>query len=160
MSDIKNIATSWIMNWFFGFNQTPTNEDSLIYMKAVLCCAKGDGVLSPEEKNWAIGFCASWRVADWAIEELKKYEADEPIEEVIARSPQVSIAQRDILLSAIWVCAADKEYHQEEKAKIRKMAAILGVKEDIVEQLEQLQQEESSLRQQRLKLLYPDKSPY
>ncbi|MDZ8025628.1 MAG: TerB family tellurite resistance protein [Nostoc sp. SerVER01] len=160
MSDIKKIGTSWIMNWFFGFNQTPTNEDSLTYIKAVLCCAKGDGILSPEEKDWALGFCASWGVADWVIEELKTYEADEDIEEVIARSPQVSMAQRDILLSAIWVCAADGESHEKEKTKIRQMASILGVKEEIVEQLEQLQQEESALRQKRLKLLYPQKSPY
>ncbi|MEH2207788.1 MAG: TerB family tellurite resistance protein [Nostoc sp.] len=111
-------------------------------------------------KDWAIGFCASWGVEDQVIEELKTYEANEPIEELIARSPQVSIAQRDILLSAIWVSAADGEYHEKEKAKIRQMAAILGVAEEIVEQLEQLYKEESALRQKRLKLLYPEKSPY
>jgi tellurite resistance protein len=70
------------------------------------------------------------------------------------------MAQRDIILSAIWVCAADGECHEQEKAKIRKMASILGVTEDIVEQLEQLQQEEYALRQKRINLLYPDKSPY
>ncbi|MGF1938491.1 MAG: TerB family tellurite resistance protein [Nostoc sp. ChiQUE02] len=160
MSDIKKLGASWIMNWFFGFNQTPTNEDSSIYMKSVLTCAKADGVLSPEEKDWALGFCASWGVADWVIEELKTYEADEVLEEVIARSPQVSMAQRDILLSAIWVSAADGEYHEKEKAKIRKMATILGIKEEIVDQLEQLHKEESALRQKRLNLLYPEKSPY
>ncbi|KAF3884894.1 MULTISPECIES: TerB family tellurite resistance protein [Nostocales] len=160
MSDIKKIGSSWIMNWFFGFNQTPTNEDSNIYMKSVLCCAKADGVLSPEEKDWALGFCASWGVEDWVIEELKAYEANEDIEDVIARSPQVSMAQRDILLTAIWACAADGESHEKEKAKIRQMASILGVTEDVVEQLEQLQKEESVLRQKRLKLLYPQKSPY
>lgn len=160
MSDIQKLGSSWILNWFFGFNQIPTNEDSCIYTKAVLCCAKGDGILSPEEKDWALGFCASWGVADWVIEELTTYEADEPIEEVIARSPQVSMAQRDIILSAIWVCAANKEYQDKEKAKIRYMASILGVSEEIVEQLEQLQQEESALRQKRLNLLYPKESPY
>jgi hypothetical protein len=160
MSDIKKLGQSWIFNWFFGFNQIPTNEDSCIYMKSVLCCAKGDEVLSSEEKNWAIGFCASWGVEDWVIDELKAYEADEPLEEVIARSPQVSMAQRDILLSAIWACAANKEYHEKEKAKIRHMASILGVTEEMVEQLEQLQQEESALRQKRMQLLYPEKSPY
>ncbi|MBD2303745.1 TerB family tellurite resistance protein [Nostoc sp. FACHB-190] len=160
MSDIKKIGSSWIMNWFFGFSQTPTNEDSNIYMKAVLCCAKADGILSPEEKEWALGFCASWGVEDWVIEDLQNYEADESIEEVIARSPQVSMAQRDIILSAIWVSAAGGEYHEQEKAKIRKMANILGVAEEVVEKLEQLYQEESALRQKRLKLLYPQESPY
>lgn len=160
MSDIKKLASSWIMNWFFGFNQIPTNEDSNIYMKAVLCCAKGDGILSSEEKNWALGFCASWGVEDWVIEDLINYEADENLEEVIVRSPQVSMAQRDILLSAIWVSAINKEYNAQEKVKVRKMASILGVSEEIVEQLEQLQQEESALRQKRLHLLYPEESPY
>ena len=94
------------------------------------------------------------------IEELKTYEGDEAIEEVIARSPQVSMAQRDMLLTTIWVCAADGKYHEQEKAKIRQMASILGVKEEIVEQLEQLQQEESALQQKRIKLLYPQNSPY
>ena len=107
MSDTKKLAQSWIFNWFFGFNQVPTNEDSLIYMQSVLCCAKADGVLSPKERDWAIGFCASWGVADWVIEELKAYQADEDLQEVIARSPQVSMAQRDLLLTAIRACAAD-----------------------------------------------------
>jgi tellurite resistance protein len=160
MSDIRKLGSSWTFNWFFGFNQIPTDEDCCIYMKAVLCCAKGDGALSPEEKDWAIGFCASWGVADWVIEELQKYEANEDLQEVVARSPQVSIAQRDILLTAIRACAADGDYHQEEKAKVREMASILGVSEEIVEQLEQLQQEEFALRRKRINLLYPEISPY
>lgn len=160
MSSIKNIGQSWTFNWFFGFQEIPTDEDCCIYMKSVLCCAKGDGILSQEEKNWAIGFCASWGVADWVIEELQAYEADEDLKEVIARSPQVSIAQRDLLLTAIRACAADKDYHEDEKAKIRQMASLIGVEEEIVEQLEQLQQEEAALRNKRIKLLYPEKSPY
>jgi hypothetical protein len=160
MSDTKKLGQSWIFNWFFGFQNIPTDEDCCIYMKSVLCCAKGDGIMAPEEKDWAIGFCASWGVADWVIEELKTYEADENLEEVIARSPQVSIAQRDLLLTAIRACAADGEFHEEEKAKIRQMASIIGVSEEIVEQLEQLQKEEAALRQKRINLLYPERSPY
>ncbi|MEC4816318.1 MAG: hypothetical protein SAK29_24080 [Scytonema sp. PMC 1069.18] len=124
MSDIKKLGQSWIFNWFFGFSQIPTDEDCCIYMKSVLCCAKGDGVLSSEEKDWAIGFCASWGVADWVIEELKAYEADENIEDVIARSPQVSIAQRDLLLTTIRACAADGKIHEKEMEKIQTMASI------------------------------------
>ncbi|MBD2777745.1 TerB family tellurite resistance protein [Iningainema tapete] len=160
MSNIKKLGQSWIFNWFFGFNEVPTDEDCCIYMKSVLCCAKGDGTLSPEEKNWVIGFCASWGVADWVIEELKTYEANEPLEEVIARSPQVSIAQRDLLLTAIRACAADGEFHEQEKAKIRQMASIIKVPEETVEQLEQLHKEELALNQKRINLLYPEKSPY
>jgi hypothetical protein len=160
MSDIKKLGQAWIFNWFFGFSQIPTDEDCCIYMKSVLCCAKGDGTLSSEEKNWAIGFCAAWGVADWVIEELKAYEADENLEDVIARSPQVSIAQRDLLLTTIRACAADGKIHEQEKEKILKMASIIGVQEEIVEQLEQLHQEELALRQKRVKLLYPEKSPY
>ncbi|GAX36355.1 TerB family tellurite resistance protein [Nodularia sp. NIES-3585] len=160
MSDIRKLASSWTFNWFFGFNQIPTDEDCSIYMKSVLCCAKADGVISPEERDWAVGFCASWGVADWVIEELKTYEADEDLEEVIARSPQVSMAQRDLLLTAIRVCAADGEFHEDEKTKIKQMASIIGVKEEIVEQLEQLQKEEFALRQKRINLLYPENSPY
>lgn len=160
MSDIRKLGSSWTFSWFFGFTQIPTDEDCCIYMKSVLCCAKGDGVLTQAEKDWAIGFCASWGVAEWVIEELQKYEANEALEEVVARSPQVSIAQRDLLLTAIRACAADGEYHQAEKAKVRQMASILGVSEEIVEQLEQLQQEEAALRRKRINLLYPEKSPY
>ncbi|BAY73771.1 hypothetical protein NIES25_01790 [Nostoc linckia NIES-25] len=160
MSDIRKLGQSWVFNWFFGFSDIPTDEDCSIYLKSVLIAAKGDGVLAKEEKDWAIGFAASWGIADWVIEELKAYEADEDIQEVIARSPQVSIAQRDLLLTAIRASAADGELHEQEKQKIRQMASIIGVKEEIVEQLEQLHQEELALRQKRVKLLYPEKSPY
>ncbi|WP_280524480.1 TerB family tellurite resistance protein [Nostoc commune] len=70
------------------------------------------------------------------------------------------MAQRDLLLTAIRACAADGELHEQEKAKIRQMASIIGVSEETVEQLEQLQKEESALRQKRINLLYPEKSPY
>ena len=40
MSDIKKLASSWIMNWFFGFNQIPTDEDCCIYMKPVYVALK------------------------------------------------------------------------------------------------------------------------
>ncbi|MDF2388166.1 TerB family tellurite resistance protein [Nostoc ellipsosporum NOK] len=160
MSDIRKLGQSWIFSWFFGFTNIPTDEDCCIYMKSVLCCAKGDGVLSQAEKDWAVGFCASWGVADWVIEELKAYEADEDIKEVIARSPQVSIAQRDLLLTAIRACTADGEIHEKEKAKLKEMASIIGVEEEIVDQLEQLHKEELALRQKRIQLLYPEKSPY
>jgi tellurite resistance protein len=129
-------------------------------MKSVLCCAKADGLISQEERDWALEFCASWGVADWVIEELKTYEADEDLAEVIARSSQVSIAQRDLLLTAIRVCVADGELHEKEKAKIQQMASMIGVKEEIIEQLEQLQKEEFALREKRINLLYPEKIPY
>lgn len=63
-------------------------------------------------------------------------------------------------MTAIQVCAADGEYHAHEKAKIRQMVSILGIEEEIVEQLEQLQKKESLLRHKLINLLYPLKSLY
>lgn len=160
MSDIKKLGQSWLFNWFFGFQNIPTDEDCCIYMKSVLCCAKGDGIIAPEERDWLLGFFAALGVADWVIEEIRAYDGDEDLVEVIAHSPQVSIAQRDLLLTAIRTCAADGELHEQEKAQIRKMASIIGIPEEIVEQLEQLQKEELALREKRINLLYPERSPY
>ncbi len=82
MSANKKLGQKWIFNWFIGFNEIPTSEDSLTYMKSVLFCAKADGVLSAEEREWVLGFCASWGVEDWVIEELKTYEAKVNPEEI------------------------------------------------------------------------------
>ena len=40
------------------------------------------------------------------------------LEEVIARSPQVSVAQRYLLLIANSACAADGEFHEQEKSSL------------------------------------------
>ncbi|MGB3512897.1 MAG: hypothetical protein WBA93_27525 [Microcoleaceae cyanobacterium] len=45
MSDIEQDGKLWMMNQLYGFKAIPLDEDYETFIKAVLICAKGDGVL-------------------------------------------------------------------------------------------------------------------
>ncbi|MEQ9550621.1 MAG: hypothetical protein RIM23_13510 [Coleofasciculus sp. G3-WIS-01] len=70
------------------------------------------------------------------------------------------MVQRDVVYQAIKASAADGELNEPELDKISQMAELLGVTSEVVEQLVELHKEEEQLRQKRIKLLYPNGTPY
>ncbi|MEQ9669091.1 hypothetical protein [Coleofasciculus sp. G2-EDA-02] len=61
---------------------------------------------------------------------------------------------------AIQACSADKEYHAEEQAKVRKMAKYLGIEEDVVNQIEEICISEAKMREKRIAVMFPEGIPY
>jgi hypothetical protein len=68
--------------------------------------------------------------------------------------------QNDIVYQAIKASAADGDYSPQEHEKICEMAKLLGVTSEVVEQLVELHKEEERLREKRIKLIFPNGSPY
>ncbi len=131
IEEVYKIVGLWFFQDTFGWHlsELPPNETYEALTKAMLICAKGDGVLAPEERDWIIGFSAVRGMQPTLIEEMKKYEATEDIEEVISRTPQAIKAKRAAIYYAIKACSADAEYHKNEQAYVRKMAGLIGVSE-------------------------------
>jgi tellurite resistance protein len=128
-------------------------------MKAVLICANGDGTLAPEERDWAVGHSAAFGALDSLVDELKSYKADEDIEQIISATPESNACRRFLVYDAIRACSADGEYSDRERAMVIRMAAKLGLSEDLVRQIEEVCLEEARLREKRLKLVYPEGPP-
>ena len=156
---IDQDAKLWVLNHFYGTKTAPPDEDYQVLTKVILICAKGDGVLEPEERNWIVGRSAVFRHSGYEL--AKTYQADEDLLEVLANAPTINKhGRRMILHVAIQACAADGEYHEEERTAVHKIAKIFGVEEDVVNQIEEICLEEAKLREKRISLLFPEGNPY
>ena len=159
MSNIEQDGALWMLKDMYGFQNLPPDGDYKAFIKAVLICAKGDGVLASEERNWVVGRAAAYRNTGYEI--AKTYEANEDLLDVLGKAPTLDKgARRMILYVAIQACAADGEYHAEEKAEVQKLAKYIGVEEDVLAQIEQQCVEELKMREQRIAILFPDGVPY
>ena len=155
----KNVGLLWLLKDKYTFREAAGSEDYDSYLKSILICANGDGTLAPEERDWVVGFASAYSASDSLVEELKSYKADEDIEKVIGDDPEASGSRRYLVYDAIMACSADGEYSDQERVTVTKMAAKLGISQDIVEQIEKICIEEIKLREKRLKLMYPEGSP-
>ncbi|MEQ9369901.1 MAG: TerB family tellurite resistance protein [Coleofasciculus chthonoplastes F3-SA18-01] len=125
-------------------------------------CAKGDGTLAPAERDRQISYFSALGTPESVIKELEVYEANDELADLLANSSEriKNLVQRDVVYQAIKASAADGELSEAEQNKISQMAELLGVASEVVEQLVELHKEEEQLRQKRIKLLYPNGTPY
>ncbi|NER33755.1 MAG: hypothetical protein F6J93_06815 [Oscillatoria sp. SIO1A7] len=159
MSDMEQDGALWMLKDVYGFKNLPPDGDYKAFIKAVLICAKGDGVLAQEERDWVVGRAAAYRNTGYEL--AKTYEANEDLLYVLSQAPMLDKgARRMILYVAIQACAADGEYHAEEKAEVQKLAKYLGVAEGVLNQIEQQCVEELKMREQRIAILFPEGVPY
>lgn len=159
MTTNRDRGILWLFNQKTSFKTIPTTDDFEGYSKAILICANGDGKLAPEERDWVIGYFAAFGAPDSVLEELKTYKADEDIEKFITMAPATNASRRFLVYDAIQTCSADGQYSDPERAMVIRMAAKLGVSEEVVRQIEEVCIEEARLREKRLKLIYPEGAP-
>jgi hypothetical protein len=155
----KNVGLLWLLKEKYAFQEAVGPEDYDSYLKSILICANGDGTLAPEEREWVVGQASAYSASDSLIEELKFYKADEDIEKVVSRAPLANVFKRYLVYDTIMACSADGEYSDQERVTVTKMAAKLGISQDIVQQIEKICIEEIKLREKRAKLMYPEDSP-
>ena len=154
-----NLGLFWLFKEKYTFSKIPSPEAYDGYLKSVLICANGDGKLAPEERDWVVGFASAFGASDSLVEELKTYEATEDIETVISVAVEADGSRRYLVYEAIKACSADGEYSSPERATVAKMAAKLGISDDVVKQIEEICIEEAKLREKRLALMYPEGPP-
>ncbi|MFN6519137.1 MAG: hypothetical protein RMY29_032235 [Nostoc sp. CreGUA01] len=159
MTTNKTQGLLWLFREKANFGQIPSIEAFTGYMKSILICANGDGKLAPEERDWVVGQACAFGAPDSLVEELRSYKADEDIEKVIAVTPESDVSRRFLVYDAIKACSADGEYNDPERATVTKMAAKLGISQEMVKQIEEICIEEAKLRQKRLEMMYPEGAP-
>ncbi len=159
-NNVRHTIAKWIFKESRGFDELPPEDSTIIYAKALLICASGDGEVAPAEKDWIMGLTAARGVSDSKLEELKNYPATDSLEQVITSNDIISeYAKHAIIYDAIVACSADGEYQEGEKAAVRKAATLIGVSEDVVQQLEELYAEEKKLFERKIQLFYPKGHP-
>ncbi|AOX04063.1 hypothetical protein BJP34_01130 [Moorena producens PAL-8-15-08-1] len=159
MSDMDQDGKLWIMKEVYGAKTLPKTESYETFIKSALICAKGDGVLTPEERDWVVGRAAAFRNSGYEL--AKTYPADEDLLDVLANSSTLNKSgRRMIIYVAIQACAADGEFHPDERAKVHKMAQSLGIEEDVINEIEQFCMEEAKMREKRIALIFPEGVPW
>jgi uncharacterized tellurite resistance protein B-like protein len=158
--DARQIIAKWIYKQTLNFKEVPLKTVTHIYSKIVLLCANADGEITPGERDWIIGLAAAKGVSDSVIEEIKNYQATDNLEDLLSSVDMLSkYARRSIIYDAIATCSADAEYSEDEKAMVRKVASIMEISEDVVEQIEAIYIEEKKLFKKKIKVLYPEGHP-
>jgi len=143
--------------WGWSYDSYISYENGLDFLKAILVCTKGDGVISEAEREWVLGFAVSREMPESVIKEAKGYDANEDIADILSRNPVVKKGKKGTIYWAIKACSADADYNAEEKAAIRKLAGLMEISEEIVEEIEQVIIEEQKLREKRNALIYDSK---
>ncbi|MGR9054185.1 MAG: TerB family tellurite resistance protein, partial [Gammaproteobacteria bacterium] len=158
----RELTAKWYYKELWGWDLDSICEGPVreTFLKSLMVCAAGDGELSDEERNWVLGRAAAAGAPDELLESLKTYPADEDINEVVGRTLATNKSRRAVVYFAIKAASADHEYGEEERAKIREMAASLGIPATEVAQLEILVAEEAVLKLKRISLCFPDGSPF
>jgi uncharacterized tellurite resistance protein B-like protein len=150
----------WLLKETLNFNSKPPAMDYDNYGKALLICAKGDGVVAEAERNWLLGYFDAYGCPEDVLERLAGYDASENIKAVIERTPALSQTRRAAVYDAIRVCSSDDGLHDAELAAIKRLAGELGLSDQDVEALVQVHREESAVKTKRQQLTYPGGQPY
>ncbi len=157
----KEPTQVWYLKQDRGFHAQIPEATARIYFKALLVCANGDGTLTDAERAWVLGFASVLDASDGLIDELSSYTATDEIKDLLSSDDSVNEhGRRALIYDAIQACDADDHYHEGERASVHKMAELMGVDQEVVTQLEELQQETKKLRRRRIELLFPGGTPY
>ncbi|MEQ9669092.1 hypothetical protein [Coleofasciculus sp. G2-EDA-02] len=97
MSDRERDGLLWQYKNLYGMKTIPPAENHYAFVKAVLLCAKGDGVLALEERDWVVGRTACYHT-DTEYELAKNYPADEELVEVLAQAPTLNKSGRRAII--------------------------------------------------------------
>jgi uncharacterized tellurite resistance protein B-like protein len=159
--DGREVGGLWLLREMWGFPAGVPEDERLDYLRAIMACARGDGVLHPGERDWVIGYGAACGAYQSTVNALERYEADEDVLDILERNmPSAQSWARVALFDAIRAAAADHDYDDDEKRAIRRVAARLGIDDRIVTALEAVYLAEQELKQKRIGLVFGDEVPY
>ncbi|MGR9108351.1 MAG: hypothetical protein ACU843_15635 [Gammaproteobacteria bacterium] len=158
----RELTAKWYYKELWGWDLESICEGPVreTFLKALMVCAAGDGELSEDERSWILGRAAAAGAPDELLESLRTYPADEDINEIVGRTLATNNSKRAVVYFAIKAAAADQEYGEQERAKVREIAASMDIPSTEVAQLEILVAEEAVQKLKRISLCFPDGSPF
>lgn len=133
-----------------------TDGENLLYGKAIVVCAAGDGEIDPRERKWIVGLLTTAGVSQQVIDAIAVYDGSDSIEELLGATPGMPMYSRSLVYDALRACASDGELSTGERDRVLAAADRMGLPRQVVEELEQIVHEEEGLRKRRHKLIVAD----
>ncbi len=160
--DLQRLAVAWYYLEQFGFGKAPPQTDPEVVRNmalALVTAAAGDGKLSDEERTWIRGYFATKGYPAEVVGELQLISPPDPAG--VAELMKLGILARSgrILVYDAVRAASSDGYDPGERQAVRSVAAALGIDEATVAEIERLVEEETALRERRIRLLMPDGHP-
>ncbi len=153
-------ARRFFLQQFVGFSMIPEDHVQEIYAKALLICAKGDGVLHDDERAWVRGYFASTGAPDHVLALIETYQGDDDINDVLALDERTArMAARNIVFDALRVCAADDELSSRERDTIFGVGVKMGLTHREVEQVEAAYRVYTAALENKMTVLFPHEAP-
>ncbi len=158
-------GAAWLIKELWGFGQVPPEDNALTFAKAILVCAYGDGGLAPEEHAWVIGYFAALGYSEAFLCELELYSPAADAQNFAALVGHLALtAQPDTRLSLIYdgirAASADRILDEGEVAAIKRLAALIGVSEETVNDIIDAYITEANAKMARIMLCFPAGMPF
>ena len=148
--DRDGTSFAWLAGETFG---VPTElavsistEENMAYAKALVVCAKGDGEITPAEREWLIGYSVTQGHPQEVVDVIRTYDGGDSIDDLLRASPNMPVYRRFLVYDALRACASDGDLAAEERQRVVAMAGVMGVPGDVVDELEQLVRQNLELR--------------
>ena len=159
--DAHEAGGLWLLREMWDFPSGVPEDQRVDYLKTIMACARGDGVLAPGEREWVIGYGAACGAHQATVDELAPYAVNEDAVDILKRNmPVAETWGRVALYDAIRAARADHAYDDGERAAVRRVAATLDIPDEIVSEIEALDDEERALKRRRIDLVFGAAVPY
>jgi hypothetical protein len=159
--DAHEAGGLWLLREMWGFPAGVPEDERVEYLKTIMACARCYGESAARKKDWVIGYGAACGAHQSTVDELEAYEPGEDALEILERNmPSAQTWRRVAVFDAIRAAVATGDYTDQDKSYIRRIAARLDVDEQVIAALEQLHEEEQSLKQRRIALVFGNEVPY
>lgn len=158
--DRHRTSFAWLGRETFGvpteMATSITEEENLAYAKALMVCAKGDGEITPDEREWLIGYSVTSGHSQEIVDAIRTYEGGDSLEDLLNASPNMPAYRRFLVYDALRACASDGDLAAEERERVAGMAALMGLQGDVVDELEQIVQQGDALRRRLFSAVMAD----
>ncbi|MFK7991618.1 MAG: hypothetical protein AB8I08_36715 [Sandaracinaceae bacterium] len=160
--DRETEARRFFLQQFVGFEAEVEPQVQEIYAKAMILCAKGDGVLHPHERKWIRGYFSNTGASRATIDLVDTWEgnADEIMDLLGGDERTAASAARNLVFDALRVCEADGELADGERKSIYGMAAKMGLSEAATQQVEAAYEVYRAALNNKMRVLFPDGPPF
>ncbi|HVF14829.1 MAG TPA: hypothetical protein VM942_09540 [Acidimicrobiales bacterium] len=133
-----------------------TEEEHLLYAKAIVVCAAGDAEIAQPEREWIVGLLTTAGVSPEITDAIETYDGSDTIEDLLSATPAMPVYGRSMIYDALRACSSDGELSAGERDRVFAAADRMNLSRQVVEELEQVVREEGTLRKRRHKLIVAD----
>ncbi len=155
-TDRRMTALKWVgwQNWEAPpeAEELQTEEDNLNAGKAMLLALGGNSQITPQQRDWLIGYLTAAGDSPEVIESVRTYDDSDLIEDIMSL-PKMAFTRRGILYDALRICYVAGTPDPAQLDRVLRSADAIRISRDEVGELQQIVVEERALQRRRYELI-------